>query len=88
MFSSEGSFHATPYVTWDLGFYSIPELPMNINPVGNTNRIKSTMTPGYNRVGIRYLGGVNIPCRLVTLVTGPIIKSGKRNNPQSKPVCQ
>jgi hypothetical protein len=49
-----------------------------INPIGNTNQgIGQARTTGYTRVVIRCLGDLNIPCRQITLVESPNIRSGK-----------
>jgi hypothetical protein len=49
---------------------------------------KSEWITGYIRGAIRCLGEVSTPCRPVTPAVGPVSRSGKRNKPQSKCVCQ
>jgi hypothetical protein len=55
-----------------------------INHIGNTNRRNGLIrTPGYTRGGIRCLERVSILCLPATPVVSTIVRSGKRNNPQS-----
>jgi hypothetical protein len=47
-----------------------------------------TRTPRHTRGGIRCLGGVSIPFRLVTLAVSPVSWSWVRSYPLLKSVCQ
>jgi hypothetical protein len=71
------------------GMYERRDITNNHLSHKSTKELGITQTPGYTRGGIRCVGGVTIPCRLITPALIPILvsKLGTRNNPQSKPMC-